>query len=319
MVRQYGATGMVWGFPDDGANVHILFKQKRRNTIDQQHPIDRLVPDIYGLFRTGHAVDPKLAEEFGTSLATVVASRLGEAGTPRVATLRMSNLGKPDRQLWYQFHPSDEHEAEVLEPHTHLKFLIGDIYESVLLFLAKCAGHEVSSEQGEVEVDGIKGHIDAVIDDHVVDVKSASSFAFKKFKYGTLSDDDPFGYIDQIGGYSTALKMPGAFLAGDKQNGHIALLKVPQADTEGLRISERIAYLKEMVVQDEEPARCYEPVPDGLSGNMALAVGCSYCPHKFRCWADANDGIGVRTFLYSSGPKHLVNVAREPKCPELTL
>ena len=228
----------------------------------------------------------------------------------------MSNLGKPDRQLWYEFH--NDGSKEGLEPHTLLKFLIGDIYESVLLFLAKAAGHDVSQEQAEVEINGIKGHIDAVIDGHVVDVKSASTYAFKKFKYGTLADDDPFGYIDQIGGYSTALGLPGAFLAGDKQNGHLALLQIPQDETEGLRIEDRIEHLKEVVVSEKEPERCYEAVPDGLSGNMALAIGCSYCPHKFRCWADANDGLGVRTFLYSNGPKHLVEVVKEPKVPELT-
>ena len=248
----------------------------------------------------------------------MVSERLRSASTVRVPTLRMSNLGKPDRQLWYQFHPDSDEPAEELEPHTYLKFLIGDLYECVLLFLAKCAGHDVSQEQAEVEIDGIKGHIDAVIDGHVVDVKSASTYAFKKFKYGTLAEDDPFGYIDQIGGYSTALGIPGAFLAGDKQNGHITLLKIPQEETEGLRIQDRIAHLKEVVVQPEAPERCYEPVPEGLSGNMALSVGCSYCAHKFRCWSDANNGVGIRTFLYSGGPKHLVHVEREPRAPELT-
>lgn len=273
---------------------------------------------IYDLFRNGHQASPELVEAFGKSISEAVALQLAEAGKPREATLRMSNLGKPDRQLWYGFHPDPDQQAETLEPHTLLKFLLGHVWESVLLFLAKCAGHEVSQEQAEVEINGIKGHIDAVIDGHVVDVKSASTYAFKKFKYGTLADDDPFGYIDQIGGYSTALGMDGAFLAGDKQNGHLALLQIPRQETEGLRIEERIEHLKEVVVSETEPERCYDSVPDGLSGNLALAVGCSYCPHKFRCWADANDNIGVRTFLYSSGPKHLVKVVKEPKVPELS-
>lgn len=272
--------------------------------------------DIYDLFRKGVSPDREMVSDFAAGLATVVSDRLRTSGDPRAATLRMSNLGKPDRQLWYEFH--DDGSKEVLEPHTLLKFLIGDIYESVLLFLAKAAGHDVTQEQAEVEINGIKGHIDAVIDGHVVDVKSASTYAFKKFKYGTLAEDDPFGYIDQIGGYSTALGLPGAFLAGDKQNGHICLLQVPQQETEGLRIEERIEHLKEVVVSPEEPERCYEAAPDGLSGNLALSVGCSYCPHKFRCWADANDGVGVRTFLYAGGPKHLVEVVKEPKVPELT-
>ena len=274
--------------------------------------------DIYDLFRNGHQASPEQIEAFGKSISESVALQLAEAGKPRAATLRMSNLGKPDRQLWYAFHPDPEQQAETLEPHTLLKFLLGHVWESVLLFLAKAAGHDVTQEQAEVEINGVKGHIDAVIDGHVVDVKSASTYAFKKFKYGTLAEDDPFGYIDQIGGYSTALGLPGAFLAGDKQNGHLALLQIPQQETEGLRIEERIEHLKEVVVSPEEPERCYEAAPDGLSGNLALSVGCSYCPHKFRCWADANDGVGVRSFLYAGGPKHLVAVVKEPKVPELT-
>lgn len=274
--------------------------------------------DIYGVVKGGAEPEPVLVQQFADGLAGLVADRLKSASIPRVATLRMSNLGKPDRQLWYEFHPDPNDPKEELEPHTLLKFLIGDIYEAVLLFLAKVAGHSVAQEQAEVEIDGIKGHIDAVIDDVVVDVKSASTFAFKKFKFGTLADDDPFGYIDQIGGYMAALGKPGAFLAGDKQNGHLALLSIPREETEGLRISDRITHLKAMIDDEAEPERCYEPVPDGTSGNLALAVGCSYCPHKFRCWSDANNGIGVRTFLYSTGPKHLVKVEREPKVPELT-
>ena len=292
--------------------MHIHLKDKQ--LIAKQ--IESLVEDIYDLFRHGANPSDDLVVEFAGSLAKTVQDRLQSSGTPREPTLRMSNLGKPDRQLWYEFH--DDGSKETLEPHTLLKFLIGDIYESVLLFLAKAAGHDVTQEQAEVEINGIKGHIDAVIDGHVVDVKSASTYAFKKFKYGTLAEDDPFGYIDQIGGYSTALGLPGAFLAGDKQNGHITLLQIPQQETEGLRIEERIEHLKEVVVSAEEPDRCYEAVPDGLSGNLALSVGCSYCPHKFRCWADANGGVGVRSFLYAGGPKHLVEVAKEPKVPELT-
>jgi len=280
--------------------------------------IDTLVEDIYGVVQNGAAPDSDVVDQFARGLAELVSGRLQSAGTARTPTLRMSNLGKPDRQLWYQFHPDETEPEEELQPHTLLKFLIGDIYESVLLFLARVAGHGVSQEQAEVEIDGIKGHIDAVIDGHVVDVKSASTFAFKKFKNGTLSEDDPFGYMEQMGGYTKALGLPGAFLAGDKQNGHITLLKIPNEELEGLKIEDRIPHLKEVVVSEEPPERCYEPQPEGASGNLALSVGCSYCPHKFRCWADANNGVGVRTFLYSTGPKHLVHVEKEPKVPELT-
>jgi hypothetical protein len=228
----------------------------------------------------------------------------------------MSNLGRPDRQLWYQLR--SEEAPEEFQPHTLLKFLIGDIWEATILFLAEAAGHEVTHQQEEIELNGVKGHIDALIDGTVVDVKSASTHAFKKFRDGTLSDDDPFGYLEQIAGYATAFDTGGAFLAGDKQNGHIALLEISKEDIKALDIPSRIDHLKEVLQGDTIPERCYEPEPHGKSGNMKLGVNCSYCPFKQTCWADANNGIGLRTFLYSSGPVHLTEVTKEPDVIEIT-
>jgi hypothetical protein len=228
----------------------------------------------------------------------------------------MSNLGRPDRQLWYEIRGGGGKES--LEPHVRLKFLIGDLWESVLLFLAGEAGHEVSHEQAEVVVDDIVGHIDAVIDGTVVDVKSASTHAFKKFKEGSLADDDPFGYIEQIAGYATAFDTDGAFLAGDKQNGHITLHRVPKDEIDAIDIKGRIKHIKAVVASDEIPDRCYAPVEEGKSGNLRLSVGCSYCPFKERCWADANDGVGLRTFIYAKGPVHFTHIEKEPNVFEVT-
>lgn len=277
--------------------------------------IDTLVEDIYGLFR-GHTVDPERSRLFGEALADTVANRLASYSTDREFTLRVSNLGKPDRQLWYE---ANDPAKEELAGHTLIKFLFGDILEHLLLFLAAEAGHEVSHEQTEIEIDGIKGHNDAVIDGVVIDCKSASTHSFKKFRDGTLAQDDPFGYMEQLAGYSRGLGgLPGGFLAIDKQNGHITLMQVPVEELDALQIEDRIKYLKDVVTQPEPPERCYDPVPEGKSGNEKLAVGCSYCPHKFKCWADANDGIGLRSFLYSTGPVHLVKVEAEPRVPEVT-
>ncbi len=40
------------------------------------------------------------------------------------------------------------------------------------------AGHEVTDEQKEVELEGLKGHIDCKINGRVVDIKTASGFSF---------------------------------------------------------------------------------------------------------------------------------------------
>lgn len=268
--------------------------------------IDTLVEDIYQLFE-GHICDEQNVEEFGKEIASLVSSRLSSYSGDRPSYLRLSNIGKPcDRSIYYDVKGFDK---EPLLPHTKIKFLFGDLIEAMLLFLAKEAGHKVSRQQERVELNGIVGHIDAVIDDVLVDVKSASSYAFKKFKEGTLPEQDSFGYIAQISGYKQALGIERAgFLAMDKQNGHLCLYEPHHY----INSAGRIDHLKEILDNEEEPHRAFDPQPDGKSGNLKLCVECSYCGHKKSCWPE------LRTFLYSTGPKHLVHVEKEPNVPEIT-
>lgn len=228
----------------------------------------------------------------------------------------MSNIGKGARQLWYDKRYGKE---EDLPPHTIFKFIYGDLIEALLLFLVQKSGHSVTARQAEVVLDGIKGHIDADIDKVTVDVKSASTHSFRKFASGTLVEDDPFGYIEQLAGYCEARDTDGAFLAADKQNGHIAYLPISKEDLKAaVNVKERIEFIKEAVRAEAEPERCYEDEEEGKSGNRSLSINCSYCAHKFRCWSDANGGLGLRTFLYSNGPKYLTKVTREPNVREVT-
>ena len=46
-------------------------------------------------------------------------------------------------------------------------------------------------------------------------------------------------------------------------------------------------------------------------------MGCSYCQFKHSCWKEANEGRGLRTFLYSTGPKHFTHVEKEPRVAEI--
>lgn len=275
--------------------------------------IDTLVEDIYGLFSKGHCSDHMNLEKLGNDIGVAVDKSLRAVLTERKhGNLRMSNLGKADRQIWYDIKGEAR---EVLRPNERIKFLFGDILEALLIFLVKEAGHEVSQEQAEVEIAGVLGHLDCEIDGVVVDCKSASPFSFKKFKDGSLANNDPFGYMQQISGYAEARgKDEAAFLAIDKQGGHITTLSViPMTGTK-----ERIAHLREVVASDTPPEKCYEDQPDGKSGNMKLGTECSYCAFKKKCWADANDGKGLRTFLYSTGPRFLTKVGKLPDVFEIT-
>jgi hypothetical protein len=111
-------------------------------------------------------------------------------------------LGKKDRQIWYDANMPEAQRK--LPGKMEFKFLYGDVLEVLMLFLAKEAGHEVTHEQHEVDVDGVKGHMDAVIDGIPVDCKSASSYSFQKFLNGPFFDD-PFGYVKQLSGYAHAI------------------------------------------------------------------------------------------------------------------
>ena len=279
--------------------------------------LHKLVEDIYRVLSEGCEVTDADATDFGSEIATLIKDRLSERlSGPRAFTLRMSNIGKGARQLWYDKRYGREDD---LPPATLFKFIYGDLIESLLLFLARMSGHNVTARQAEVVVEGIKGHIDADIDGVTVDAKSASTHAFRKFADGSLIEDDPFGYVEQLAGYCEARDTDGAFLAADKQNGHIAYLPISRADLKAaVNVRERIEYLKSVIDSDVEPERCYEDQTEGESGNRVLGVNCSYCPHKSRCWADSNSGLGLRTFSYASGPKFFTKIMREPKVREIT-
>lgn len=276
--------------------------------------LETLPEDIYSLFdpSVDHECNEENLNAFAENIKELLRQRL-KAYTPPTNPLRFSALGRADRQVWYDAHP-DPGLTEPMLPKVYVKFLYGDIIEQMLLFLAKEAGHEVTHHQAEVEVDGVKGHIDAIIDGTVVDVKSASSFGYKKFQEGTVTQDDPFGYVYQLSGYASVLTpgKPAAWLANDKVHGDICVAPLSKIVIDHHPPAERIKHLKKVVEDENPPERCYEPVPDGASGNLKLPIGCSYCKHKFRCYPN------LRTFLYSDAPRYLTKVVKTPKVPEIT-
>jgi len=281
--------------------------------------INTIVEDIYELFnltpieRDEKEVDD-LIDNFGEMLKVHIKEFM--YSKPRDSgNLRLSAIGKPDRQLWYDV--NTETTEEKLPPSTRIKFLYGYILEELLLLCASIAGHTVEAQQKEVTVEGVLGHQDAVIDGVLVDCKSASGFSFKKFESNTIADDDPFGYMAQISAYAQANGISeAAFLVIDKSTGKICL--TPVHSMEMVNASSRIKHLKEVVKGSNIPSRCYAAVPDGKSGNLKLAVGCVYCRHKGVCWSDANQGKGIRTFKYSNGTRELVEVVKTPDVEEVT-
>ena len=281
--------------------------------------LNTLVDDIYKkLSRLGEGKSLELSEEvieqFGESMKDVL--RHWSIPLKRSeATLRMSNIGRPNRQLWYDL--KSQTEPQAMPPATFIKFLYGHMLEEVILLLVKLAGHKVSNEQKEVKVKGIQGHMDCIIDGEVIDIKTASGYAFKKFKDGTLREDDTFGYLAQLAGYEAGHGTSnGGFLAMNKESGELALY-IPE-DLDKPNVESKITTVRKSLKNKNPPELCYHPVPDGMSGNMKLPRGCIYCRHKLECHKDTNEGKGLRVFQYAKGLAYLTKVMKEPKVKEIT-
>ena len=234
--------------------------------------------------------------------------------TDKEGKLRMSVLGKPARQLWYDKHSPKDRKDE--DSGLNLKFLYGHIIEHLVLYLAELAGHKIEDQQKKVEIDGVTGHIDSKIDGEICDVKSASPFSFKKFQSGEIVGDDPFGYHAQLSGYETAMgTKAGGFLVVDKSSGDICFYK-PE-DMAKPNVKSLIKNLRTTLEQDTPPEKCYEFKTE-KNGNKTLATGCMFCPHKWECHSDTNDGKGLRVFKYSNKNVMLADVVKQPLVEEIT-
>lgn len=279
--------------------------------------IKTLVSDIYGLFGSGHQASPDNVKELAGAIATHVEYALKERD--HKGTLRGSIIGtKCNRKLWYDVNKPEV--GEGVDPWTKLKFLYGNLLEEIILFLAQESGHSVEKRQAEVNVKGVKGHIDAVVDGVLCDVKSASGYGMAKFKEHRLEYDDPFGYKQQIDFYKEGMKddpaisirKEVAFLAVDKSNGQLVLDTYTRTDTDSKRLLERVEESIAVVNSSDLPDRGFADVPDGVSGNRKLCTECSYCPYKRTCWP------GLREYIYSTGPRWLTIVKKEPNVSENT-
>ena len=283
--------------------------------------LNTLVADIYdsiSVLNDGTAlnVSEEDIDNFGNAMKEVLRNWSHPKERSSKNNLRMSNVGRPMRQLWYDLKSEDKAQLP-LDSSVFIKFLYGHILEEVVLLLVKLAGHDISAEQEEVVVDGVKGHMDCKIDGEVIDIKTASGFAFKKFRDGTLRDDDPFGYMAQLAGYEESAETnEGGFLVLNKETGELALHIPEYLDKPNIR--SKITKIRNYLKFDEPPDRCYNDIPDGKKGNMKLARGCVYCRHKNTCHEDANDGEGLRVFKYSNKLVYFTNVTIEPRVPEIT-
>jgi len=204
--------------------------------------------------------------------------------------LRMSNVGRPTCQLWFD---KNEPEKALPLPTTFvMNMMLGDIVEAVFKGLLKEAGVEYEDDK-KVTLDldentSVSGTYDIVIDGAVDDVKSASNWSYNnKFEsFDTLRVGDPFGYVSQLAGYAKASgKRAGGWWVVNKANGEFKY--VPAT---GLDVEKQVERIKETAktLETNEFKRCFDAVPEKFrgkeTGNMVLDQNCVFCRYRFACW-----------------------------------
>lgn len=278
--------------------------------------ISTLIADMNATVSKPGWLTEEMAHELGKQTSTRLYGQFKER--TEAPTLRLSRMGSQcPRALWASIHAPDT--AERLPPQALIKYSYGHQLEAFLIALAKASGHEVTGEQDELRLDGIKGHRDCVIDGCVVDVKSAASLSFQKFRNGSIRYSDSFGYLEQLDGYVVAsaddplvsTKDRGYLLAIDKQLGYMCLYEHTARPD---HIRQRIGYYKQIAdLAAPPPCEC-RTVADGESGNMRLAFPFTYNPYKFFCFPH------LRTFIYAGenkAPVYLTKVVRTPNVKEV--
>ena len=239
-------------------------------------------------------------EQVADDVADAIKRQFGSGKTRGDFRLRMSNVGRPTCQLWYE---KNKPEVALPFPTTFvMNMMIGDIVEAVFKGLLKEAGVKYNDTE-KVTLDlgttRINGSYDIVINDAVDDIKSASDWSYRnKFEsYDTLAAGDGFGYIGQLAGYAKASgKRVGGWWVVNKANGQFKY--VPAS---GLDIDKEIDKIQKTVttVEENKFERCFEPVPEKFrgkeTGNQILNDGCRFCSYRFDCWSELTERPAVKS------------------------
>ena len=162
--------------------------------------------------------------QVATDISEALSRQFGGGNKRDKFGLRMSNVGRPTCQLWFE---KNEPEKALPLPTTFvMNMMLGDIVEAVFKGLLKEAGVKYEDDaKVTLKLDddtSIDGTYDIVINGAVDDIKSASNWSYvNKFEsFDTLKKGDAFCYISQLAGYAEASgKRAGGWWVVNKANG----------------------------------------------------------------------------------------------------
>ena len=201
-----------------------------------QHPAELAV---HSYLRKSISDEASMSQEVIDKVAEDIKDALHKQfnSEKRVFKKRMSNIGRPKCQLWF-----DKNNPEGAAPKPvsfKINMVMGDLVEAVFKGLLRAAKVDFD-DNDKVTLkleDGkeISGEYDMIMDGKVDDVKSASPWSFEnKFTdYYSLKQSDNFGYVEQLVGYSKAAdKGVGGWWVINKANGDFKYVSAAEADVE---------------------------------------------------------------------------------------
>ena len=250
--------------------------------------------------RGDSAMTEATIQQVAADVANALRNQFGSGKSRGDFKIRMSNVGRPTCQLWYE-----KNKPEVALPmptNFMMNMMIGDIVEAVFKGVLKEAGVKYEDTE-KVTLDigdtSINGSYDIVIDNAVDDIKSASDWSYRnKFEsFASLASGDGFGYIGQLAGYAKASgKRVGGWWVVNKANGHFKYVPATglDMDAELAKIENTVKTVKENTFE-----RCFEPVPETFrgkpTGNKVLNDGCKFCNYRFDCWDNITERPAVKS------------------------
>ena len=220
--------------------------------------------------------------------------QFGSRTKRRKFQLRMSNVGRPSCQLWFEKNQPEK--SDPLPTTFVMNMMLGDIVEAVfkgLMKEAKIKFEDSDKVHLDVADEKVSGTYDLVLNDAVDDIKSASDWSYRnKFEsFDTLSSDDAFGYVGQLAGYAKALgKKAGGWWVVNKANGSFKYVPAENidVDNEVKKLEENVKVVKSNVFK-----RCYESEEETFrgkpTGNRVLSKTCSFCRYKHSCWENLQE------------------------------
>ena len=256
-----------------------------------KHPAEMIIHQYLDKASKGQTtVSTNTVNQICKDVRNAVVRQFGGGNKRDGFAFRMSNVGRPSCQLWFEKNKPQE---ALPKPTTFImNMMLGDIVEAVFKGILKEAGvkyedpKRVTLDIGEDSPQRVvTGEYDIVIDGAVDDVKSASDWSYRnKFaSFDTLKDGDAFGYVSQLAGYARASgKKAGGWWVVNKQDGNFKYVPADNLD-----VDEEVGKIKANIKAVDKFERCFEPIEETFrgksTGNKILPITCRFCSYRKSC------------------------------------